>query len=69
MQEWLCSAAMKMSGVVPCRGKRGGTRNISDGILLLKLNLCYPLEFCTDGVVLFMHGFFCRLECPIEVSR
>ena len=67
--QWLCFVVMKMSGVVLCWGKRGGTRNVNDGILLLKLNLCYLLEFCADGVVLFMCGFFCRSECPIEVSR
>ena len=38
---------------------------MSDGILLLKLNLCYLLEFCADGVVVFMCGFFCRLECEV----
>ena len=42
---------------------------MSDRILLLKLNLCYLLEFCSDGVVLFMFGFFCRSDLPIEISR
>ena len=27
------------------------------------------LECCTDGVVLFMFGFFCRSDHPIEISR
>ena len=40
---------MKMSGVVLCRGKRGGTRNVSDGILLLLKNI---------GLVLFV-GILC----------
>ena len=51
-----------------CRGRRGGTGNVSGVILLFEIYFVC-VEFCTNGVVLLMFGFFCRSGHPIEISR
>ena len=60
-----------MSVVVLCRGKRGETRNVSDGILLL-LRIALVLfvrivlmVWCYFNVLVS----FCTWEFPIEISR
>ena len=35
----------------------------------VKVDLVLIVEIYTDGVVLFMFGFFCRLDHPIQISR
>ena len=42
---------------------------MSHAVLLLKFVLFCFVEFCTNGVVFLMFGFFCRSDNPIEVSR
>ena len=53
--------------LIYCRG-RGWTRNMSHAVLLLKFCFVH-VEFCTNGMVFVIFGFFCRSGNPIEVSR
>ena len=39
------------------------------GVILLFEIYFVCVEFCTNGMVLLMFGFFCRSSHPIEISR
>ena len=71
---WLCYANVvlycdKTASVhSSCRGGRGGTGYVSGVILLFEIYFAC-VNFCRNGMVLLMFGFFCRSSHPIEISR